>query len=496
MKGLRKAIKKKHPLAIRWFHWVNFPILALMTWSGLLIYWANDVYSVTLFGHTFYKFFPDAVYKLFHIPFRLAEGMAFHFVLMWLFFLNGILYVAYTAFSGEWRYLLPNGRSLKEAWQVVLHDLHIRKTVPLQDKYNAAQRIAYSGIIVMGAGSILTGLAIYKPVQLYWLCWLLGGYHAARIIHFILTMGYILFFVVHIVQVILAGWNNFRSVITGFEVVPVPNPGPAAVPVIPGPIAAGQVMPAEPVPQKVINRRTFISFSVFAGASATAFGAWKWLYNAPMEKPGITRGARAPLRRALNKNELLFRRLFSGNHLVETYPKSMAAPAHAVRLTGDLGLRGAMDAGGWKLEVDKVSEEVFYVSLEEIRALPKTEITYTFKCIEGWDQISHWAGVKFSDFLAHYDLTDEIKMQYVGFSTPDDTYYVGIDMPSALHPQTLLAYEMNDQPLTAAHGAPLRLIIPVKYGIKNLKRIGSIVFSDARPHDYWAEQGYDYYSGL
>jgi len=73
---------------------------------------------------------------------------------------------------------------------------------------------------------------------------------------------------------------------------------------------------------------------------------------------------------------------------------------------------------------------------------------------------------------------------------------VCLDRDSAFHLQTILAYEMNDQPLTEVHGAPLRLIIPVKYGIKNLKRIGTITFSNTRPPDYWAERGYDYYSGL
>ena len=102
---------------------------------------------------------------------------------------------------------------------MLLHDLHIRKTAPPQDKYNAAQRIAYTAIIVMGIGSVITGLAICKPVQFYWLVWLCGGYHLARIIHFALTLGYVFFFVVHVVQVILAGWKNFSSVITGFEVV-------------------------------------------------------------------------------------------------------------------------------------------------------------------------------------------------------------------------------------------------------------------------------------
>ncbi|MGZ3752070.1 MAG: cytochrome b/b6 domain-containing protein [Mucilaginibacter sp.] len=214
-----KVIKEKHPLVMRWTHWVNFPILTIMIWSGMLIYWANDVYTVTIFGHTFVRFFPEWFYSTLHIPARLAEGMAFHFLFMWFFTLNGIFYVLYTIISGEWRQLVPDQYSFKEAWQVLLHDLHIRKTAPPQHKYNAAQRIAYTAIIIMGFGSVVTGLAIYKPVQFYWLTWMCGGYHMARIWHFVLTIGYVLFFLIHIVQVILAGWSNFRSVVSGFEVI-------------------------------------------------------------------------------------------------------------------------------------------------------------------------------------------------------------------------------------------------------------------------------------
>lgn len=204
---------------MRWTHWVNFPILGIMIWSGLLIYWANDVYTITIFGHTFVRFFPQWFYDTLHIPQRLSEGMAFHFLFMWFFALNGLCYVLYTLITGDWRQLWPNRHSLKEAWQVLLHDLRIRKTAPPQGKYNAAQRIAYSAIILMGAGSVFTGLAIYKPVQFYWLVWLMGGYHLARIWHFMLTIGYVLFFMVHVVQVVFAGWNNFRSAVAGFEVI-------------------------------------------------------------------------------------------------------------------------------------------------------------------------------------------------------------------------------------------------------------------------------------
>jgi thiosulfate reductase cytochrome b subunit len=214
-----KRIKEKHPLVIRWAHWINFPMLMIMIWSGLLIYWANAKYGISLFGHTFIQFFPKSFFKALNIPYRLAEGMAFHFLFMWFFAINGFVYVLYTIISGEWRQLLPNRHSFKEAWQVLLHDLHIKRSLPPQNKYNAAQRIAYTSIIVMGFGSLVTGLAIYKPVQFYWLTWLCGGYHLARIEHFALTIGYVLFFVIHIVQVILAGWNNFRSVVSGFEIV-------------------------------------------------------------------------------------------------------------------------------------------------------------------------------------------------------------------------------------------------------------------------------------
>ncbi len=218
-----KHLEAKHSTAVRWFHWINFPLLALMIWSGLLIYWANDVYRIGAGQFTFIHFFPDWVYRVLNAKQRLAEGMAWHFLLMWLFALNGIAYVIYTAVSGQWRYLVPNRASFREAIQVTLFDLHLSKTHPPVRKFNGAQQIAYSSIIAMGAGSLLTGLAIWKPVQFGWLTETLGGYEAARLEHFILTIGYVLFFVVHIAQVLRAGWNNLRSMISGYEVVSAPD---------------------------------------------------------------------------------------------------------------------------------------------------------------------------------------------------------------------------------------------------------------------------------
>ena len=243
-----------------------------------------------------------------------------------------------------------------------------------------------------------------------------------------------------------------------------------------------------------IRRRNFISFGGFTLFSAAVFGGWRALLRAPQETPGITSGASKPLRRALNQTELVFRNFFSNKHLVKTYPKEMASSN--VRHNSDIGSEGDPDMNNWKLVVKKQSGEIIRISLDEIKAIPKTEIVFDFKCVEGWEQISYWGGAKFSDFIAHFKLEDQTRFQYVGMATPDNGYYVGLDMESAMHPQTILAYEVNAMPLPSRHGKPLRLIIPVKYGIKNLKRIGSISFDNTRPPDYWAEQGYDYYSGL
>ncbi len=218
---MRKLVEK-HALAIRWFHWINFPVLLLMMWSGLLIYWANDVYRLDWGGRTLFKFFPQPFYEALGVPFQLAKGMAWHFVLMWVFTINGVLYVTYTAVSGEWRYLLPTRHSFRDAWQTLLYDLRLRPQAPVRRKFNGAQQIAYTAVLVMGFGSLITGLAIYKPVQLSWLTAFCGGYKAARLIHFALTIGYVFFFVVHVIQVARAGWNNFRAMVAGFEVVEEP----------------------------------------------------------------------------------------------------------------------------------------------------------------------------------------------------------------------------------------------------------------------------------
>lgn len=232
-----------------------------------------------------------------------------------------------------------------------------------------------------------------------------------------------------------------------------------------------------------ISRRTRRSFITGGIAALAGFGAWEWIRNGS-DAGGIP----SPLRRAEEADDVFSHVLFSETRLAKTFDASEIGEA---QVNGDEGLAGE-PAPDWKLIVEGGND----LSLDQIKALPKVEQITEFKCIEGWNYIMKWGGAKFSDFAAAHGPSGATQKPWVGLETPDGGYYVGLDRASAMHPQTLLAYEMNGQPLTNDHGAPLRLIIPVKYGIKNLKRIGKITFTDTRPRDYWAENGYDYDSGF
>jgi hypothetical protein len=138
------------------------------------------------------------------------------------------------------------------------------------------------------------------------------------------------------------------------------------------------------------------------------------------------------------------------------------------------------------------------LTMEDVLKLPRRELVTQFKCIEGWSQIVHWAGVRMVDFLEAYPpaLIDGKEPRYVYMETPDGDYYTGYDLQVCRHPQTLLVTEMMGAPLTQYHGAPLRLHMPTKYGYKQIKRIGLISYTNSKPDDYWTKLGYDWYAGL
>lgn len=298
--------------------------------------------------------------------------------------------------------------------------------------------------------------------------------------------------------------------------------------------------------KKAMSKRSRRGFLI-GGATALAgvFG-WRWMSNETKN---------SLLRHTLQFNEKVAQIFYSPKRLAPVFSKAQITEA---RINGGEGLNDDFDPATWKLQIVglanpksysqykdsiaydlddeyEVSGDAFkkpnnqsmdnsqnapqsgdapdmplaglLLTIDDIKKLPRTEMTTELKCIEGWSIVVSWAGVRFSDFMAKFQPrtksgndpnianNPQDLAPYVAMITPNQGYYVGLDMPSMMHPQTLLAYEMNGAPLAIEHGAPLRLVTPTKYGIKHIKRIGRIEFTTERPPDFWAEQGYDWYSG-
>jgi DMSO/TMAO reductase YedYZ molybdopterin-dependent catalytic subunit len=241
------------------------------------------------------------------------------------------------------------------------------------------------------------------------------------------------------------------------------------------------------------SRRGFL-----IGGATALIGIFGWRWMPDETKQNL-------LRRAFEFNERVSQVFYNPKRLAPEFPLELAG----ARVNGAEGLSGDFNLADWRLRVGGLMNrnEDLILTLDDIKALPRVEMTTELKCIEGWSVICNWTGARFSDFIAKYqpktrngsapdaNNQPENLLSYVSLVTPDEAYYVGWDMPSILHPQTLLAYEMNGAPLTMEHGAPLRLATATKYGIKQIKRIGRIEYTDERPADYWAERGYDWYSG-
>ncbi|MGH9825221.1 MAG: molybdopterin-dependent oxidoreductase [Blastocatellia bacterium] len=313
--------------------------------------------------------------------------------------------------------------------------------------------------------------------------------------------------------------------------------------------------PTDDEVEREMRRRARRSFLVGGAVALAGLGLGEWLITR-REEDGII----WPLRRVLEVNQEFASDYFSNQHLAKTFPASeavelrqngdegldddfdpegwrleiagLADPSPFQKsdstdsTTGSSDSSGAAegssdqttDSGGDDDDDDNNAgddddsgsddSDSVYLNLDDLKSLPRVELVAEFKCIEGWSQVVQWAGARFADFAAKYGpatrdgsapdvrKNPQALVRYVSMETPDAGYYVGLDMQSALHPQTLLCYEMNGKPLTLEHGAPLRLVTPVKYGIKCIKRIGKITFTDTLPADYWAERGYDWYAGL
>ncbi len=235
----------------------------------------------------------------------------------------------------------------------------------------------------------------------------------------------------------------------------------------------------------VRGRRSFLTglLALGLGGAGTV-----WLAGNPAEGDRIA----APLRGVHDFNSAVWQAFYSPDRLSPTFDPSEARP---IRVNGRHGVREEIDLDAWTLDVvGPDGQTIGNHVMADLTALTFEEMTIEHKCVEGWSEIVTWGGTAFANFAALYPEAAEAK--FVNMETPDGQYYVSLDRESMLHPQTLLAWELNGAPLTQLHGAPVRLAMPHKYGIKQIKRISRIEFSNERGPDYWTERGYDWYAGL
>jgi hypothetical protein len=173
-------------------------------------------------------------------------------------------------------------------------------------------------------------------------------------------------------------------------------------------------------------------------------------------------------------------------------------PAAMTAKTVEVHRRGSGEAGPSHSGLEPNTAGLL-LTMDDLRKLPHRDLVTEFKCIEGWSEVASWGGVRLADLIAAYPPAlqpNGTPPRYVYMETPDGDYYCGYDMKAAMHPQSLLVYEMGGKAITRWHGAPLRLHMPIKYGYKQIKRIGLIAYTDIKPDDYWTKLGYDWYAGL
>jgi len=270
---------------------------------------------------------------------------------------------------------------------------------------------------------------------------------------------------------------------------------------------------AEQPPQKIemaparlhqLTRRDVLLFG--AGALAALAGAGFLLPQNTLSRLGIRGKMKSPgkewfLNQALRIDDDVAEALYSGNRMVPTYNKSQITDLknNYNGATPDPGY-----ISGWNLTLDGLASGLT-ISLDIRNLMTRFSIHEQITrlvCVEGWSAIAWWAGLRFDDLLGTYPPMSQARWARVESSVNldatgnPDPYFMSLDLATACHPQTLLATHFNGQPLTVEHGAPLRLLVPVKLGLKNVKAITKITYSAEEPKDYWGERGYSRYDGI
>jgi len=202
----------QHPWPIRLAHWVNAVALFVMVGSGFQIFRAFPSFGAKIPQKDLLNW-PAA----FALGGWLGGGLEWHLTFMWIYLATGLFYLAYQILTGHYRQILFVPGDIRGVWPMARHYFLFGPKPPVTEPYNPLQKLAYTSVIGLGVLSVLTGLAVWKPVQFSWLARLMGGFHLARLWHFLVLWGILFFVAGHLVMVILHGWNNFLSMLTGWK---------------------------------------------------------------------------------------------------------------------------------------------------------------------------------------------------------------------------------------------------------------------------------------
>jgi len=233
-----------------------------------------------------------------------------------------------------------------------------------------------------------------------------------------------------------------------------------------------------------LDRRAFVKLAVAGGAASLA-AACGWDGGNAI-RPGLLDISRV--------NDWVGEKiLFSPTRLARTYsPAERSAMLPSYFISAMMPM--LVNPSAWRLRVDGLVRQPLELSVDDLMRMPPVSYTVKHTCVEGWSAIATWHGVPVSAIMEYCRPLPTAR--YINFVSFDSGYSNGWDLASALHPQTILAYGMNDQPLTPAHGAPLRLYSPTKLGYKLTKYLVSMTFTERRPGGYWEDQGYPWFAGI
>jgi len=237
-----------------------------------------------------------------------------------------------------------------------------------------------------------------------------------------------------------------------------------------------------------VNRRDFLRLGLAAGP-ASLIAACGWDGGALLEPR---------LRMVSRINDWVGEHILQSNRrLAREYPISARTPEQAFpaySITYNRQRRFPDPPSDWALEVGGLVRKPVRLTLAMLQAMPSVTYTVKHHCVEGWTAVATWTGVPVSSVLAMVEPLPTAR--YLRFDSFDSGYSNGWDLTSAAHPQTILAYARNDQPLPSTRGAPLRLYSPVKLGYKLTKYLSAMTLTGERHGGYWEDQGYPWLGGV